>query len=115
MEISQLEWCRGSGEEPEWLSQALEHGFLLHFVDGNRGNTDATNLALVYRKDVEKLPVISIKRKLNKSQRAYELRTTTGMKWEEIAKEIEVSSSNAVTMAKLYARSHRLPWPITKS
>lgn len=112
MELSQLEWLKSAKEEPEWLNQVMEHGFAIHFIDGNRDNLEPNNLALVYSKDIRKLPTVEIKRKFNKSKRAYELRSESGMKWEDIARDIQVSQPNAVTMAKLYAKSHSLPWPI---
>lgn len=113
MELSQLEWCKSSGEEPGWLSQVIEHGFSIHFLDGNRDNIDGSNLVLLYRKDAAKIPETS-QRRFNKSQRSYELRSSTTMKWSEIAEDIKATPANAVTMAKLYSKTHNLPWPITK-
>jgi len=112
-------WLAESFEEPQFLVQCLEAGFVVHSL----GETPV----LIHRKDVRKLegygpiggshgPIAGdisqyIEERLNKSQACYELRRQ-GFKWTEVAEKASVLSSNAVTLAKNYAASNGLPWPI---
>jgi hypothetical protein len=107
------------------LSCALQEGFTLHALDGDRSNDDTSNLILIWKKDVDKLdtflssqepqPDLGMEKythlRINKSQACYELRKA-GKSWSEIASLVHTQYGNAITLAKNYADKNKLPYPI---
>lgn len=110
MESSHLNWLQSHHQDPEFLGQALQSGFTLHPLDADRRNVDASNLALVYSGDVSKLSPPETGGS-SKSEACYQLRAS-GFTWAAVASEVGVSQSNAWGMARNYAKSRNLKWPI---
>lgn len=123
MSTAQLSWAKEHRQDAQWLHQVLEQGFVLHAMDGDRSNTEAFNLVLIYGKDADKLvgwkpaggsePLSGdirqfIEERLNKSKACYELRRS-GEKWSDIAQKLSVVPCNAVAMANRYAKAQGLP------
>lgn len=118
MEECHYQWLRQKFVEPEFLLQALHNGFHIHHLDEDHSNNDPNNLVLIFGKDHFKLhgrypdmgdgsqkweDVLADKRaRLQKGERAFELRKT-GMKWVDIAVQIESDQANTHHMARRFA------------
>lgn len=111
MDAQTLEWLSENQSLPDgWLDQVFEHGFRISKIR-EIGPISGENLILVWGKDAKKLSEVAVDKKSNKSSECYELRSKTDMSWVQIAERVGVSQPNACTMAKKYAKSHKLNWP----
>lgn len=119
-----------------WLRDRLREGFHIHHIDGNHGNNDPRNLALVEGADHMKfhghygLCETMISRRAARSRRrseraneivietrraalAYRLRQQ-GYAWSDITNHLwsRGCDSRAMGVAKSYAAKMRMPWPV---
>ena len=111
MDTSHLNWLQQHRQDPEFLGQALQSGFSLHPLDDDRRNAEADNLVLIYAGDASKLSAPPDEGYSSKSEGCYQLRSS-GSTWASVASEMGVSQSNAWSMARNYAKSRNLKWPI---
>lgn len=110
------QWLSSSGESPEYLSQALDHGFTLHKLSHENPSP-----ILIYRKDIPKLEEETavarftgdvqdfMEERINKSRACYELKSS-GLTWSQVSEKL--STQNAIALARNWARTNNLPWPI---
>lgn len=92
------------------FGQLLANDFLVHPLDGNKSSEDPNNLILLYGRDSRKLNAPAGP-SITKSENCYRLKVQ-GHTWASIEKQTGVDRANAHKLARKYAQSRNLKWPL---